>query len=230
MFILFSSFMAEFNVSTEKLFIEDPYLKETDVKVVKIEENKVWLDKTIFYALSGGQASDSGSINDIALIDVQKDGESIVHILSDAPDFKEGDVVHLKLDWDKRYSLMKLHSATHIVYFLFKEKTGITELIGSNISVDKARLDYSYPQSIKPLLEDIEREANALIEKGIEIKSYPDEENPKKRWWQLDSIEEWKMPCGGTHVKNTKEIGKIMLKRKNIGSGKERIEIALKLL
>ncbi|MDI3473739.1 MAG: hypothetical protein PWR30_62 [Candidatus Woesearchaeota archaeon] len=214
-------------LSTEKLFIENPYLKEADAEVIRIEGNNVWLDKTIFYAFSGGQASDSGSINNIALTDVQKDGESIVHILSGAPDFKEGDIVHLKLDWDKRYSLMKLHSAAHIVYFLFKEKTGITELIGSNISVDKARLDYSYSQSIKPFLEDIERKANSLIQEGIEIRMYPDEKNPKKRWWQLDSLEEWKMPCGGTHVKNTKEIGNIMLKRKNIGSGKERIEILL---
>ena len=74
------------------------------------------------------------------------------------------------------------------------------------------------------MLPEVEKETNELISKGAEIKTYADPENPERRWWELG---EWKCPCGGTHLKDAKEIGQIKLKRKNIGKAKERIEITL---
>jgi alanyl-tRNA synthetase len=115
-----------------------------------------------------------------------------------------------------------LHSAAHIIHFIFAEKTGINKLIGSNIEENKARLDYEYSNSITEMLSDIEKEANIIFSQDIKIKTFPDSENENKRWWTCG---EWKCPCGGTHIKSTKEIGKVQLKRKNCGSGKERIEI-----
>ena len=119
---------------------------------------------------------------------------------------------------------MKLHSAAHIVYYPFVEKLGKPKIIGSNINPDKARIDFLYDKPITQIIPEIEKEANEAIAKGLEIKSEPDKKDPEKRWWNCGS---WGMPCGGTHVKNASEIGKIKLKRKNIGGGKERVEITL---
>jgi Ser-tRNA(Ala) deacylase AlaX len=214
-------------METKILFLDDPYQSGGDAKVLKVEDNKVWLDQTIFYAFSGGQASDTGMIDKNKVKDVQKQDKTIVHIMEDKPSFQEGDMVEMKLDWDRRFNLMRLHSAAHIVHKIFADKTGIKKLIGSNISPEKARLDYAYEENINSFLPEIEKEVNELIEKQIDIKTFPDEDNPEKRWWQLNSYEDWKMPCGGTHVRNTREIGVINLKRKNIGAAKERIEITL---
>lgn len=209
---------------TKKLFYEDSYKTECEASVGSMMGPEIVLDQTIFFAFSGGQASDSGTINDIAVKEAIISGEDIVYVLEQVPQFKEGDKVSIKIDWSKRNKIMRLHSAAHIVYFLFAEKTGIKKLIGSNIEENKARLDYEYPESIADMLPEIEKQANELSEQDIEIKTYPDESDPAKRWWEC---KKWKAPCGGTHVKSTKEIGKIQLKRKNIGSGKERIEIIL---
>jgi Ser-tRNA(Ala) deacylase AlaX len=211
-------------MATNRLFWEDPYKDKCEANVVKIDNNEIVLDQTVFYAFSGGQASDVGTINDIPITEARKAGEEIIYLLESPPKFNEGDKVNIKIDWDNRYRLMKLHAASHIIYFIFQEKTGIKKLIGSNVTKDKGRLDYEHPESISELLPEIESKANEVFTQDAEIKVYPDEADPGKRWWECMG---WKVPCGGTHVKNTNEIGNIRLKRKNIGSGKERIEIYL---
>lgn len=212
------------NVPTKRLFWDDPYMQECEATVVKINGNEVMLDQSNLYAFSGGQASDSGTINGIPLKEARKEGSELVYTLIEPPHFSEGDKVNVVLDWDKRYRLMKLHSASHIIYFIVLEELGLKKIIGSNVTADKGRLDYEYPEQISPLLPGIEAKANELFGKDGLIKIYPDPDDPNKRWWEGLS---WKVPCGGTHVKNTKEIGNVRLKRKNIGSGKERIEIYL---
>ena len=209
---------------TKKLFHEDPYKTECEANVVSAMGPEITLDQTIFFAFSGGQASDSGTINDISVKEAIASGEDIVYVLEQIPNFKEGDKVKVRIDWNKRNRIMRLHSAAHIVHFLFAEKTGVRKLIGSNIGENKARLDYEYPKPIAELLPEAEAKANEIFSQDIEIRTYPDEGDLNKRWWEC---KEWKCPCGGTHVKSTKEIGKVQLKRKNIGSGKERIEITL---
>jgi Ser-tRNA(Ala) deacylase AlaX len=211
-------------MSTKKLFWDDPYQTECEAEVLEVNDNELTLDQTVFYAFSGGQASDAGSINGIAVQEARKAGDKIVYVLDSTPDFRAGDTVSVKIDWDKRNRLMKLHTASHIIYFLFEKQTGIKKLIGSNVTSDKGRLDYEYPENIAELLPAVQTQANELFSQANKIVMYPDENDPGKRWWEcLD----WKVPCGGTHVKSTDEIGNIRLKRKNIGSGKERIEIYL---
>ena len=217
----------------EKLFYQDPYMKEAEAKVTKIEGNRVWLDRTIFFAFSGGQESDSGKISGIDVADVQVDGDDIVHVLSNEPGFSEGDTVKLELDWDKRYKIMKLHSAAHIVFGFIGPKMNKPKIIGSNISHDKARIDFEYEESIKPLLDDTEKEINHNLSQNLAIKVHDDPDVKGKIWWKmvfgekLTDMHVMKMPCGGTHVKSTEEIGKIRLKRVNIGKGKERVEVTL---
>ncbi|RLC74572.1 MAG: alanyl-tRNA editing protein, partial [Chloroflexi bacterium] len=98
------------------------------------------------------------------------------------------------------------------------------DLIGSNVSERKARLDYEYPEPVTSVLVEVGEEADKVFTQSFEIKTFWDEENPGMRIWECRG---WRIPCGGTHVKNTKEVGKTRLKRKNIGAGKERIEITL---
>ena len=92
-------------MSTKRLFNEDPYMKETEAIVTRLDGERVFLDRTIFFAFSGGQASDSGTINQQFLKDVQKEGEETVHLIEN-PEFKKGDSVTLVLDWERRYKLI----------------------------------------------------------------------------------------------------------------------------
>ncbi len=209
---------------TKKLFWEDPYMKECEAKAVSVNGDEVKLDQTNFYAFSGGQQGDSGTINGINVLEARKEGDDIVYKLEKTPDFKEGDTVKVSIDWDKRYKIMKLHSAAHIAWFFFGKKTGLMKIIGSNVTVDKSRVDYDYAESISPILPEIEEQSNKFIAEGHEVKAYDDPDKEGRRIWEAS---EFKTFCGGTHVKNTSEIGKIKLKRKNIGSGKERMEITL---
>ncbi|MBU4493292.1 MAG: alanyl-tRNA editing protein [Nanoarchaeota archaeon] len=208
----------------KKLFWQDPYMKECYAKVTAIEGNKVWLDQTVFFAFSGGQASDKGAINGINVLEAVKQDDEIYYVLEKEPKFAVGDNVKVEIDWSYRHKIMKLHSAAHIVYYFFIEKAGEQKVIGSNINIDKARLDFAYNESISQMLPEIQEKTMEVINKGIDIKAFEDEKDPSRRLWECGK---WLMPCGGTHVRNTKEIGQIKLKRNNIGAGKERIEVSL---
>ena len=208
---------------TEKIFKGDSYIKEFDATIIEIDGNNIILDKTAFYANSGGQPGDVGVISEAKVIDTKYDGKKIVHIVENH-NLSVGDSVHCEIDWDRRYKIMRLHSAAHIAYEFFTKKWGEQKVIGSNISESKARLDFAMDESVSESLVGIEKDVNEFIEKGHEITTDDDPENKEFRWWYCGDM---KMPCGGTHVKNSKEIGKIKLKRKNLGTGKERIEVTL---
>ena len=216
-------------MTTEKLFWKNPYQTECRAKATAIDGNKVKLDKTIFFAFSGGQESDEGTINGIKVINAVKEGdkESIIDIsyeLEKAPDFEAGDEVEVKINPEKRDKLRRLHSIAHVVYYITTEKLGKLKIIGSNITSEKARMDFLYDKNLNEVLADIEKAVNDFLAADHAIMMQDDAEKPDLRWW---TCEAWKMPCGGTHVKSTKEIGKIVLKRRNIGAGKERIEMYL---
>ncbi|MFO7872801.1 MAG: alanyl-tRNA editing protein [Candidatus Undinarchaeales archaeon] len=209
----------------KKLFWEDPYKKKCKAKVEKVDGKKIILDQSIFFAFSGGQASDKGTIGGIPVLSAEKE-DPITYTLELEPGFKEGDMVKVKINWKHRYKLMKLHSAAHIVYEIFKETAGSKKIIGSNVSVKKARIDFEMDENVNEYLPEIEKKTKKIIQNDLKIETYEDENEKGKRWWEISG--KWKMPCGGTHVKSTSEIGEIELKRKNIGAGKERIEIYLK--
>lgn len=208
----------------QKLFWQDPYLKECTAKVMSVNGNKVQIDKTVLYAFSGGQASDAGTIGGVNVAEAMN-GDPITYTLESEPRFKEGEEVPVILDWEKRYRIMKLHTAAHVVYEIFKEKVGNKKIIGSNITEQKARIDFLMDDSISEYLPAIETSLKEIVEQDLEVKTYDDQEEAGKRWWEIPG--KYKMPCGGTHVARTSEIGEIKLKRENIGAGKERIEITL---
>jgi len=217
----------------ERLFLLNPYQKEAEAKILRKLGNKVIPDKTVLFSFSGGQQPDSGTIGGVNVIGSElvefAGGMAIEYELEHEPEFKEGDSVMIKLDWEKRLKLMRLHSAAHIAFFIFKEVSELEDNIGSNVSSNKARLDYAFNENISGFLAETEEKCNALINEGHEIKIWEekqDEESGKEpvRHWKCL---EWDMPCSGLHVRNTKEIGRIRLKRANIGKGKERLEVLL---
>lgn len=209
---------------TEKLFEEDPYLKECKASVKKVNGKEIVLDKTVLFAFSGGQESDSGTVNGINVIDSRKEGQDIIHVL-EGGEFREGGEVSVQLDWGKRYKLMKLHSLAHIVYYFALNELQGEKLIGSNVSSNKARIDYATEKNVNEFLGKIQENVNTFLKEGHEITCYADEKEEGKRWWKIQGLGE--MPCGGTHVKNTSEIEGCKLKRNNLGKEKERIDVYL---
>lgn len=209
----------------ERLFWEDSYLTECEAKVTHLEENKVRLDKTVFYAFSGGQISDTGTINGINVISARIiDNYDIEYELEEKPNFQVQDIVKVEIDWDKRYELMKLHTAQHIAANFFENRTNVRETLGGNIRKGKATLTYPVDEPITEILKELETKVNEFINQDHKVECWLDKDNSNRRNWKCAEFE---CGCGGTHVKSLKEIGKIKLKRRNGGKGKEEIEVTL---
>jgi Ser-tRNA(Ala) deacylase AlaX len=206
---------------TKKLYYIDPYMKEFTATVVKIiDKNKIILDQTCFYPRGGGQVGDTGYINDIRVVDTFYENGEIVHLLEKEPNFKEGDKVIGRIDWERRYRIMRLHSASHIMeYFLFKV-CGEVERVGSNVDDRRDCSTYAYDRLDPEKVKEVERLVNEFISKNLPIETWSDPNNPDFRWWKCGKII---TPCGGTHPKNTAEIDSVILKRRRKGRRKEQI-------
>ncbi len=210
---------------TEKLFWTSPYQTELTSQVSWIDGNDIELHQTIFYAESGGQESDKGTINGIPVVLATKHGKRIIYSLERQPDFKAGDTVVTQIDWQRRYALMKLHFAAEVVLETFYQHFSGMIKVGAHISQEKSRIDFEWPESIAPILKEIETKTQALLDSDLMITSDFTDEANEKRYWRVDGFAQ--VACGGTHLKRTSEVGRLQLKRKNIGKGKERVEIRL---
>ena len=131
----------------------------------------------------------------------------------------------MEIDWQRRYKLMRLHFAAELILELMYKKLRSSEKIGAHIAEDRARIDFRWNRSISPLLPEVNLEAESIIQKDLEINSSFSNELNEERYWEVVGFA--KVPCGGTHLMKTGEVGKLKLKRKNIGKGKERVEIYL---
>ena len=236
-------------MATELLFRNDPYLKTASAHVVAVHDRGIELDRTLFYPQGGGQVGDSGMFTRangerIGVVDTRKGDEhdSVVHRLqADAPQLAIGETLTLDLDWQRRYALMRLHTALHVLSCVV-----VAPVTGGNIAPDKARLDFDIDMSLLDAAK-IERETNALIACGVATETVwiTDEEldvrpelvktmsvQPPRgagrvRLLRIPGID--LQPCGGTHVANIGEIAAIrVLKIKSEGRRNRRVEIALK--
>jgi alanyl-tRNA synthetase len=210
---------------TKKIFWEDPYQTEVETHIASTVGPQVTLEETIFYPFSGGQESDTGKIGGYQVIEARKSGMEIEYTLPADHKLKINDSVTIQIDWERRYKLMRLHFAAELVLELVYKKLQGVEKIGAHISEDKARIDFNWPTSISPWLPEINAEAESIIQNNLEIHSAFSDAKNEKRYWEVAGFA--KVPCGGTHLKKTGEVGAIRLKRKNIGKGKERVEIYL---
>jgi misacylated tRNA(Ala) deacylase len=233
---------------TIPLFRYDAYLQSCDATVVAITEQGVVLDRTVFYPNGGGQAGDTGVMTlqngqQLLIQDTRKgiEPDSIVHFLAaDAVKPLIGDRVVVQLDWERRYKLMRLHTALHVMSCVV-----VAPVTGGNIAPDKARLDFDIDMSLL-VAEAIEQGTNALIAKAVvtqtqwitddEMASRPEliktmSVKPpsgagKVRLLSIPGID--LQPCGGTHVANISEIvGIKVTKIRSEGRQNKRVEIVL---
>jgi Ser-tRNA(Ala) deacylase AlaX len=205
---------------TRKLFWSDPYLQSCETVVETVSGSIITIRETIFYAFSGGQESDQGAIGGFSVLKARKVGLEIEYELPSNHSLQPGDFVQVEIDWLRRYSLMRLHFAAELILELaYRNMHGI-EKIGAHIAQDKARIDFAWPESIAPYLAGFATGAQAIINENLEIMSAFSDENAQRRYWEVPGFA--RVPCGGTHLRKTGEVGFLTLKRNNIGKGKER--------
>lgn len=209
---------------TKTLFHEDAYLKEHQTKVSRINGNKILLEETIFFPQTSTEPGDIGKINNSIVVGLKKEGDEIWHILNNPPIFKEGDTVNLQIDWDKRHKMLRLHSALHLwagVFDLHFKERAVAGVVKSN----SAYLVFKHELTDETIQKALEQ-ANKDIQEGLEIKTYEDEKRKGFRWCVVGNY--IPIPCGGVHVKNTKEIGELVCIERVIEDGKQKLTMEAK--
>jgi len=238
---------------TRLLYYDDAYLHEFKAKVVQIDKKDrlvgVILDNTAFYPTGGGQPPDKGIIEGekgkANVVDVQWNKGRILHLSDNmVGEIRQDEVIKGFVDWNRRYSLMKNHTAAHLMADAVRRVLNIpVEIIGSGLDVDKVRLDLALKQSLRPLFEKIEDVANDVVNENrhveVKILNRKDAEKYVEKFHeslktlpskvsQVRIVEVKDLhacACGGTHVKSTNEIGAIkILGRSSKGKGVERLE------
>lgn len=208
---------------TRKLFWADPYQTRLDTHITEVNGNDVTVAQTIYYAFSGGQESDAGTFNMHPVLQARTEGLNIIYTLADGHGLKAGDPITMHIDWERRYRLMRLHFAAEIILALVYQHLNPITKIGAHIAQDKSRIDFEWSENIAQHFPTLSEKANALVAANLDIISTYSDEQTQKRFWEIAGFA--RVPCGGTHLRRTGEVGNIQLKRKNVGKGKERIEI-----
>ncbi len=208
-----------------KRFWQDPYLTELETRVSSVNGQEICLVETIFYAFSGGQESDSGTIAAMKVLEAAKAGQEIIYILATDHGLTVGESVKIDIDWQRRYRLMRLHFAAELVLELMYQNLPGIEKIGAHIAEDKARIDFRWSENLSRYIASLEQDVQQMIHNRYDIISDFSDQVLQKRFWKIAGFAQ--VPCGGTYIKNTIEIGGIKLSRKNLGKDKERLEITL---
>jgi misacylated tRNA(Ala) deacylase len=229
---------------TEELFREDSYLQECEATVTAAAPGKVILDRTVFYPAGGGQPGDTGVLvladgSEIAVTDTVKDEAGIAHLCAeDAALPSPGTKVTARIDWDRRYLHMRMHSSLHLLCAVVP--CGVT---GGQIGAEKSRLDFDIGEHTLDK-EQISAELNRLIEEDLplshrwisdgELDANPDlvrtmSVQPPRGGGRIRLIDVEGtdlQPCGGTHVARTGEIGKVAVgKIENKGKRNRRVNV-----
>jgi len=233
---------------SKELFRDDAYLQSCEATVTDVNEAGVVLDRTVFYPMGGGQPGDQGWLVlanglEIAVMDTRHDKQSgnIVHVLADGETPPAvGEKLTCRIDWDRRYRLMRMHSALHMLCSVIDG--GVT---GGQIGVDKSRLDFDLEntaldkEAIQQALNDLVAEDHALTVSSItdeELAQNPDlvrtmSVRPPTGAGRVRTVAFGDVdyqPCGGTHVNKTSEIGRLRVgKIENKGKHNRRVNIHL---
>ncbi len=214
---------------TESLYYYDYNNTSNDAKVLKIIGSMVILDRSVAYPTSGGQLHDIGTINDQKFDNVFKQGSYIVHVLSEKPSFKEGDTVKIDVDKEWRTQLSQHHTATHIVNAAARHILGDhINQAGAKKTLKRSHLDITHFAKVPyDKLKEIEKEANKIVNQGIDLKlSFMPRSDAEQKYGMTiyqggavpgKNIRLVEIPgveveaCGGTHLNNTSETGRIKI-------------------
>ncbi len=237
-------------MATDCLFRDDSYLKQCDARVVAVtEQGGIVLDRTVFYANSGGQPGDTGAlttadgthiaIDNAIYTDVAK--SEIAHLPAPgSPALKVGDTVAAAIDWDKRYARMRMHTALHLLSAALPYA-----VTGGSVGDSESRLDFDIPEAgldkdaiaakvnymiasdaavTSRWISDAELEANPGLVKTMSVK--PPMGTGRVRLIEIADLD--LQPCGGTHVRNVKEIGAVRVTQiEKKGKQNRRVRLAL---
>jgi misacylated tRNA(Ala) deacylase len=235
-------------VPTDQLFLPDAYLRDFDARVLDFDPEgpRVVLDRTAFYPTGGGQPHDTGTVAGVAVVDVRKEGEDVWHTLrADGALPAVGDRVHGEIDWDRRYALMRTHTALHILCGVIWNEWG-KSVTGGNMEPLSARMDFEFdplPTAFGPTVEDLVN-AEIAAARPVEISFLTPEQAadpstgllirtkvnlipesvPQIRVVDIVGLD--KQADGGTHVRRTDEVGRVaVLKTESKGKGNKRIRL-----
>jgi len=216
------------------------YLREFDAKVDSADGVRVILDQTAFNPRGGGLVSDTGTLGDAKVAEVVKEGEEIFHVLESPTGMVRGALVHGSLDWDRRHRIMRMHTSAHILSAVVNRETGAL-ITGNQISPDQSRVDFNLDDFDKDKISSYIDRVNEAVARGLEVKTYfmKREEalaNPgfvklanamppsvdMLRIVQIGDVDT--QADGGVHVKNTREIGRVVaVKTENKGKSNRRL-------
>lgn len=229
---------------TELIYQLDSYVRSFESRVKEVRGKRVYLERTAFHPLSGGIANDTGFLEKegarYEVVMVEEDESGVAHVLSTEPDLRAGDLIRGHLDWERRYRLMRLHTADHILAaVLYSEKGAL--VTGGHIEPDYAKSDFNLEKGDRTTFEEAIEKVNEIASKNLEVKVYflrreealkipgvvklaermpPDVES--LRIVEIPGVD--LQADGGPHVRNTGEIGKVkLLKVENKGKGKKRV-------
>lgn len=234
---------------TKRLYLDDAYLRECDAVVARVDGAKVVLDQTVLYAESGGQAADHGVLSwdggEGRVVDSQVEAGGhvgdIAHTLEGAAP-PIGARVRVVVDWTRRYGLMRHHTAAHLIAAVVYRDFG-AKFTGGQLYPDRARLDVHFDAWDPELPKRIEAAVNAEAAKGYAVRNYEvtRDEFEKRGAELLRTAENLIDPAvqrvritdivgldaqadGGTHVRSTREVGRIVMgKADNKGKGHRRL-------
>jgi alanyl-tRNA synthetase len=224
-----------------------PEVTEFEATVERVEGNGVVLSESYFYPESGGQPADRGLLGDHRVVDVQHVDGDIVHTLETNPPLDVGETVHGAIDPDFRTYCMRAHTASHALYGAGRGLLDDLGYGGFDIDAEKVRVDFATPTDIDDdTLVELERLVNRVVWESREVTweelpredalsreevafNAKTEEGVAGETVRVVTIEGWDdAACGGTHVRNTREIGPVtVLERSNPGEGLTRVEFAV---
>lgn len=236
---------------TKLLYMDDSYLKECKAVITELDNCKIILDQTVFFPEGGGVPCDTGILlkggEEFNVIKVKKEEGKIIHYV-DRESLKQGDEVKCIIDWDKRYTLMKYHTAAHVLAGTLSTDTGAL-ITGNQIELDKTRFDFDLEKFDREILEKQVEKANTFFgnDHPVSISYMPREEAlnlpgmvklagafpPSIQTLRIVSIgtngEIDTQADGGCHVKNLQEVPKIeIIELKNKGKNNRRVYFKFK--
>ncbi len=208
----------------KKVFWDNPYQTQLHTQVQQINGNELLFESTIAYSFAGGQESDKASVNGIPILESRRQENLIYYTLPAGHGLKAGDSVLMEIDWPRRSRLMRLHFAAELMLEIVTQRWGL-EKVGAHIAEHKSRIDFKSDENISTHFPEILAEYNRIIEANYPIEKGYSDEQAQRRFWRIEGFAQ--VPCGGTHVDTTGEVGFVTLKRDRPGKGIERIEIKL---
>jgi misacylated tRNA(Ala) deacylase len=233
---------------TQLLYLSDSYIRSFEARVVGVSEDAVLLDQTAFYPGGGGQPKDKGwlrtSEREWKVKGFKREGEKIWHQIDGTPPRVDAPL-RGEIDWDQRYQLMRIHTAMHILCGVIWRDYGAS-VTGGNMEPLRGRMDFEFERMQRELVDEIEEKINQEVraQRDVKTRILPREEAFKipdlirtKINLLPESIKEVRVveiegldlqADGGTHVANTKEVGKInIVDYKSKGAINKRLVVSL---